>query len=194
MLHLVLGGARSGKSSFAEKSVLAQLSAGQVPIYIATAEPLDRGMKQRIAHHQKLRQHQAWQLIECPKALEQPLAELVVGDVILIDCLTLWLSNQLSTALLRQKRTQAENAQYLGDYLHQQVASLVQLLSQHPANITLVSNEIGLGVVPMGQETRVFVDHQGWMNQALAQVADKVTLVTAGIPLALKGDGAVTNG
>ncbi len=187
MLHLILGGARSGKSSFAERTILSSLMPGQTPVYIATAEPLDSSMAQRIAYHQQLRQQHNWRLIECPLALEQTLGSLQATDKVLIDCLTLWLSNQLTQGLANTER--AENHQMLSEYLRQAVDSLVQCLARHSSDITLVSNEIGLGVVPMGKETRLFIDHQGWLNQKLAQVADKVTLVSAGIPLTLKEHG-----
>ena len=193
MIHLVLGGARSGKSSFAERSVLNSSEHNQLPVYIATAQPLDSEMKQRIMRHQQLRNEQSWQLIECPVALHQLLPRMSGEQKVLVDCMTLWLSNQLTLGLeTAQCQSQdidkltGEQSAKLDCFLHQQVGELGTALGQVTADVTLVSNEIGLGVVPVGQATRLFVDHQGWMNQKLAQLADKVTLVTAGIPLTIK--------
>ncbi|WP_206483454.1 bifunctional adenosylcobinamide kinase/adenosylcobinamide-phosphate guanylyltransferase [Thalassotalea sp. G2M2-11] len=192
MLHLVLGGARSGKSSFAEQVVVQQSAkADIIPIYIATAQPLDNEMQQRIAHHQALRVRQNWQLIECPLALTTTLTELAPNAHVLIDCMTLWLSNQLSAVVSQldsQEREPFDNNQKINELLHAKVAELIECLKQLCGNITIVSNEIGLGVVPMGMEIRVFVDHQGWLNQQLANIADQVTLVTAGLPMTLKGN------
>mgnify|MGYP000305088115 CR=1 FL=1 len=209
MLHLVLGGARSGKSSFAESWVISEAEIKHVtPFYIATAQAFDEEMDDRILHHQKQRANNNWQLIECPELLTE-LFESVnksfdKNDVVLIDCLTLWLTNQL---MLGQKlvtehieeqtlepcsnRNKGEGSDknsvdFLGEYLAEQIQKLVIALENHPATIVMVSNEIGLGVVPMGKATRLFVDHAGWMNQKLAAIAQQVTLVTAGLPLSLK--------
>lgn len=179
MLHLILGGARSGKSSFAESCLLSQVTNKQ-PIYIATAKSLDIEMEQRIKHHQKQRELSDWHLIECPEKLNEVLHEINSDEYVLVDCLTLWLMNHLMLTEVNKAKVCASH------YLNEQVDHLLATLSNHQANIILVSNEVGLGVVPMGEHTRLFVDHAGWLNQKLAKIADKVTLVTAGIPMLLK--------
>ncbi|GIU05546.1 MULTISPECIES: bifunctional adenosylcobinamide kinase/adenosylcobinamide-phosphate guanylyltransferase [unclassified Shewanella] len=182
MIHLVLGGARSGKSSYAESQVLQCVSATGAAAesakscwYFATAQALDSEMQQRILHHQAQRQIDAiaWQTIECPLELTHALQSHATDDsVILVDCLTLWLSNQLF----------CENNDW------QQVKSdFLQALAKLPGTVILVSNEVGCGIVPMGEISRRFVDEAGWLHQDIAAIADKVTLVTAGLPLHLKG-------
>ncbi len=173
MIHLVLGGARSGKSRHAES--LAQSS--DLPVsYIATATAGDDEMKRRIAHHQATRP-QHWQLIEEPFYLSRHLARFsqqaeAQNHFLLVDCLTLWLSNWLCT-------NDAEAFQLEKEAF---VNGLLKL--RNP--ITIVSNEVGSGIVPMGALSRDFVDQAGWLNQAVARIADKVTLVVAGCPLEIK--------
>ncbi|WP_413110265.1 bifunctional adenosylcobinamide kinase/adenosylcobinamide-phosphate guanylyltransferase [Thaumasiovibrio sp. DFM-14] len=170
-LELVLGGARSGKSSYAEQIAK---SSGKTVVYIATSEVRDDEMAQRVMLHQAQRPHD-WAVIEEPFELAKALtAHSRENNCILVDCLTLWLSN----SLFRQtERDWTEIKQELLDVL----ASL-------PGQVLLVSNEVGCGVVPMGKETRQFVDEAGWLHQAIAKQASKVTLVTAGLPLRLKGE------
>ncbi len=184
MLHLVLGGARSGKSSFAESWLLDQAKQSKqdntMPIYIATAQALDNEMTERIKHHQQQRSSETWQLIECPQLLVEQLPTIDNRALVLIDCLTLWLTNHLMIA------EQQLSTQSVEDYLTEQVERLVEALDNHQATIVVVANEIGLGVVPMGKATRIFVDHAGWLNQRLAAISQRVTLVTAGLPMVLK--------
>lgn len=179
MIHLVLGGARSGKSRFAEQQTLrfAKVCNEQAG-YIATATAIDDEMFERIAKHQHDRGN-GWQLIECPLLLSEQLLSLPKGQVYLLDCLTLWLNNQLFSV---EHKNKAEQAQHLNE----QIKKLVTTLSTITTHVVIVSNEVGLGVIPMGESTRLYVDYCGWLNQAVAEVADKVTLVTAGIPLTLK--------
>jgi len=197
MLHLVLGGARSGKSSFAENGLLDQKKNNENLVYVATAQALDSEMKSRIEHHQQQRATEQWQLIECPLQLAQLVTTFNESSVVLIDCLTLWLSNQLMKAYdsisVVDNTEASDSTERLNNALTEQVDALITALSQSNATITLVSNEVGLGVIPMGKETRLFVDQAGWMNQKLAKISDQVTLVTAGIPLKLKPQG-VNNG
>jgi len=165
---LILGGARSGKSSLAE--TLAK-SSEQVT-YIATATAFDAEMTKRITLHQQQRPNN-WLLIECPLLLCEALTQLSgSGQTVLVDCLTLWLNNQLYH--------QPEQDFALA---RQQVADAV---SQFEGKLILVSNEVGMGLVPMGELNRVFVDQQGWLNQQLARVCDEVIFVAAGLPLYLK--------
>ena len=189
MIHFVLGGARSGKSRFAEQQtlILAEVNKKQ-PVYIATATAIDDEMINRINKHQTGR-GDVWQLIECPLFLSEQLAKLSARkeaanqqenqDIYLLDCLTLWLNNQLFSV---EGKNKVEQEQHLNNAIEQ----LVDTLSQFNLDIVIVSNEVGLGVIPMGASTRLYVDYCGWLNQAVAKVAGKVTLVTAGIPLTIK--------
>lgn len=173
-VHLVLGGARSGKSRYAESRVT-ELSQGKDKHYVATAIAFDEEMTKRIAHHQRTR-GVSWSEHECPKELAQLLSKFKHGDVVLIDCLTLWLNNVIYNDGLTLSEEQ----------IKKRVEELQHAVSICKAEVVLVSNEVGLGVVPLGEVSRLFVDHAGWMNQALALVADRVTLVVAGLPLVLK--------
>ncbi|MDO6427018.1 bifunctional adenosylcobinamide kinase/adenosylcobinamide-phosphate guanylyltransferase [Thalassotalea sp. 1_MG-2023] len=183
MIHLVLGGARSGKSRFSEQWIINQF-ADASRYYLATAQAYDDEMIERIEKHQQDRLSQHWQLCESPIHIDHVLQKLPDNSVVLIDCLTLWLTNILmsveSKENTRQKKTQL---------LSQAIEQLILALSAHQSRLTMVAvaNEVGLGVVPMGEQSRLFVDHAGWLNQKVAKIADQVTLVTAGIPLTLKG-------
>jgi adenosylcobinamide kinase/adenosylcobinamide-phosphate guanylyltransferase len=170
MLQLILGGARSGKSRLAEK--LASDSGLDV-IYIATSQPLDGEMNQRVALHRQRRPEQ-WGLIEEPVELARVLRENAgAGRCLLVDCLTLWLTNLLMLDDL-QRLTEARDA-------------LLDSLAQLPGDIIFVSNETGLGVVPLGELTRRYVDEAGWLHQALAERCQRVVFTVAGLPMTLKG-------
>ncbi|MDH5180289.1 MAG: bifunctional adenosylcobinamide kinase/adenosylcobinamide-phosphate guanylyltransferase [Gammaproteobacteria bacterium] len=169
MQELILGGARSGKSSYAEQRAQAS---GLHVIYIATATAQDKEMAERITRHRQQRPDH-WQLIEEPLDLVTVLQTYAAPDAcLLVDCLTLWLSN-----LLAQDN--------LGE-LEQQQAGLLHLLPDLPGDIILVSNETGLGIIPMGELTRRFVDEAGRLHQRLAAQCDRVTLMIAGLPQQLK--------
>ncbi len=170
MVELILGGARSGKSRLAE--TLASES-GLAVTYVATSQALDGEMSERILHH-RARRPRHWVLVEEPLALAATLErEAAVGRCLLVDCLTLWLTNLLL----------AED----GARLEAEMQALLQSLSTLAGRIILVSNENGLGVVPMGELTRRYVDEAGWMHQAIAQKSDRVLFCVAGLPMALKG-------
>ncbi|PNG37463.1 MULTISPECIES: bifunctional adenosylcobinamide kinase/adenosylcobinamide-phosphate guanylyltransferase [Pseudomonas] len=170
MLQLILGGARSGKSRLAEK--LATDSALEV-IYIATSQPLDGEMNQRIAHHRQ-RRPSHWGLIEEPLELARVLQQAAgTGRCLLVDCLTLWLTNLLM--LEDEQRLVFERE------------ALLQCVATLPGEIIFVSNETGMGVVPLGELTRRYVDEAGWLHQALAERCQRVVLTVAGLPLTLKG-------
>ncbi len=173
-VHLILGGARSGKSSFAEQCVIAQ-QAERARHYVATAQPFDAEMASRIAHH-KQRRDETWLEHECPTALAALVEDFGSNDVVLVDCLTLWMNN-----VIYNHGETASEAQ-----IRSQVSQLVAALEKSSATFVLVSNEVGLGVVPMGEVSRLFVDHAGWMNQAVAKLAEKVTFIAAGLPMTLK--------
>lgn len=179
MIHFVLGGARSGKSSFAEQQVLnLATTRSKQTVYLATATVIDAEMQERITKHQSDRGDN-WQLIECPLAVNEIMAELDNQKIYLLDCLTLWLNNQLY-AVHEQSRSQQRQ------HLQNEIDKLIVSLASVNVDIFIVSNEIGLGVVPMGESTRLYVDYCGWLNQKVAGIADKVTLVTAGIPVSIK--------
>lgn len=182
MIQLVLGGARSGKSSYAES--LAEKLSNNVQ-YIATASADDSEMQARIIHHQSNRPTH-WNLIEEKFLLSQTLEKILINSkrdktasktVILVDCLTLWLSNWLC-------RLEADAAD-LDDW-HVEKNHFIEQLKNSTIPIILVSNEVGSGIVPMGELSRQFVDQAGWLNQAIADIAEQVILVVAGIPLILK--------
>jgi adenosylcobinamide kinase/adenosylcobinamide-phosphate guanylyltransferase len=170
MLQLILGGARSGKSRLAEK--LASESGLEV-IYVATSQPLDGEMNQRVALHRQ-RRPDSWGLVEEPLELTKVLKQNAgSGRCLLVDCLTLWLTNLLM----------------LGDpqRLAQERDALLDCLAELPGEIIFVSNETGLGVVPLGELTRRYVDEAGWLHQALAERCQRVMFTVAGLPMTLKG-------
>ncbi len=170
MTHLILGGARSGKSRYAEQ--LAVDSALPVT-YIATAEAADAEMAARVAHHRAQRPA-AWALVEEPLALAAALQQAAADDrCLLVDCLTLWLSNLLAAG---------------DECLQREQEALLQTLPQLPGRILLVSNEVGWGIVPANALARRFRDEAGRLHQQLAARCRRVTLVVAGLPLALKND------
>ena len=166
-MTFVLGGARSGKSAHAEGLVL---QSGLVPVYIATAERLDGEMDDRIRDH-RARRGAAWLTVEAPLELAATLtAQSAPGRAILVDCLTLWLTN----VMLAHRDPDAAGE------------GLLTTLAALPGPVVLVSNEVGLGVVPLGALSREFVDHAGRLHQRLAAMADWVRFMAAGLPLDLK--------
>jgi adenosylcobinamide kinase/adenosylcobinamide-phosphate guanylyltransferase len=166
-LTLVLGGARSGKSRYAEQVATASLPPW---IYLATAQSFDDEMAARIAEHRS-RRSQDWQTIDAPLDLAGALTALPRAATVLIDCLTLWLSN----LMLAERDIDAE------------IERLEQAMLAHRAPLVLVSNEVGSGIVPDNALARRFRDAQGRLNQRIAARADRVVLLVAGIPLIVKG-------
>ncbi len=165
---LVLGGARSGKSALAERLVLAT---GLEPVYLATAEALDDEMAIRVAAHRE-RRDSAWRLVEEPVALADAIRrESAPTRALLVDCLTVWLSN----LLLRDADLAAASS------------SVIEALGSAEGPIVLVSNEVGQGIVPMNALARRFVDESGRLHQRIAAEAEQVILVVAGLPHWLKG-------
>jgi adenosylcobinamide kinase/adenosylcobinamide-phosphate guanylyltransferase len=171
MLQLILGGARSGKSRLAEQTAInMQLAV----TYVVTAQALDPEMQNRIEHHQNQRPAH-WSLVEEPLYLANALQKIDrPNQIILVDCLTLWLTNLL---LLED-----QNIQQL------ECEQLLKVLPTLQSEIILVSNETGLGVVPLGEISRRFVDEAGRLHQALGQIANKVVFCVAGFPMILKGE------
>lgn len=173
MIHLVLGGARSGKSSFAESiaSQLESLSSECSVVYIATATAQDSEMERRISHHKKSRPAH-WNLIEEPFYLSKQIQELNTNQTLLIDCLTLWLTNWLCSENKEQFQNEKEN--------------FLEAIKSTSANVLIVSNEVGSGIVPLGELSREFVDLAGWLNQSIAKLADRVSLIVAGCEVKVK--------
>jgi adenosylcobinamide kinase/adenosylcobinamide-phosphate guanylyltransferase len=166
-LTLVLGGARSGKSRHAERLVL---ESGLAPVHVATAEALDEEMAARIAEHRR-RRGARWRTLEEPLDLVPALqGECRPGRAVLVDCLTLWLTN----LMVEGRPVRAEMEGFL--------AALPRL----EGTLVLVSNEVGLGIVPTDAMARAFIDHAGWLHQRIAEQADVVVLMAAGLPVHLK--------
>lgn len=166
-LTLVLGGARSGKSRYAE------LLAEQCPSpwrYVATAVAFDEEMRERIAHHVDRRGH-GWHTIEAPVDLPEALLAAPYGEPVLVDCLTVWLTNVMLSD---------------GD-LPAAVNRLVDVLQRPRGPWFVVANEVGLGIVPDNALARRFRDEAGRLNQSVASCADEVLFLAAGLPLKLKG-------
>ncbi|MDP6708092.1 MAG: bifunctional adenosylcobinamide kinase/adenosylcobinamide-phosphate guanylyltransferase [Alphaproteobacteria bacterium] len=166
---LILGGARSGKSAYGEALVEAQ--PGDC-VYLATGQAGDDEMARRIAQH-KARRGERWQTIEAPLALTEALTKAArPGAAVLVDCLTLWLSNLLLAG--REPETET--------------LALIDRLPRLVGPVVLIANEVGLGIVPENALARRFRDAAGRLNQAVAAVAGRVVLVTAGLPQILKND------
>ena len=167
-LTLILGGANSGKSAYAEALVL---QAAQRPAYIATAQAFDDEMRAKIARHQVARGPE-WTTFEAPLDPASALGKVGLADAVLIDCATLWLSNLLIAEAVD------------GDHEERLFAAIEDC----PAPVVIVSNEVGAGLVPETAMGRRFRSLQGGFNQRAAARADRVIAVMAGLPLALKGD------
>lgn len=172
MRELILGGARSGKSTLAESRAR---DSGPGVTYIATAEAHDDEMADRIQHHRD-RRPDGWRTVEAPIGLAATLErEAAPERLLLVDCLTLWLGNLIDDA----------------DALARERADLLDRLPRLPGMIILVSNEVGLGIVPGNVLARRFRDEAGWLNQNVAGLCERVTFVAAGLPLTLKAPAAV---
>ena len=172
-ITLVLGGARSGKSSYAEQLAI---TSGLPVTYIATALVFDDEFGQRVAHH-KNRRLSHWKTVEQAHDLAQALQIYVKeGECVIVDCLSLWLAQCIcpDCAQPDTKDWQSERD------------ALLQVLPRLAGKVILVSNEVGMGIVPLGAINRQFQDEQGRLNQAVAQIADEVVFIAAGLPLKLK--------
>lgn len=177
MLHFVIGGARSGKSRYAESLAQQQEDLGKKVFYIATTNSrrkdsngqIDKEMLQRIEIHQSERPSR-WETIETPVFLVQTLKQLdAENHCILVDCLTLWTLNLMEdNTLLEQKK------------------ALLELLPELSAKVVIVSNEVGMGIVPLGAFTRQYVDELGWLHQAVAECSNATTFMVSGIPMSIK--------
>lgn len=180
----VLGGVRSGKSRFAQR--LAESWGGDI-LFVATAEPLDRDMRERIEKHRRERP-QSWRTIETPMNLAAQIERNLGGaSVVLIDCLTLLASN----LLLGQERGFSPTLEIQGEEaetrLLKEIHDLARLMRSAPASFVIVSNEVGWGIVPENRLARIYRDILGRANQIIAEHADEVYLMVAGLPLKVKG-------
>lgn len=185
--ELILGGQKSGKSRRAENLAMQWLadSPDHRAVLIATAQAWDDEMRARITRHQSDRADRlpGMTTVEEPLALAQALTQYShPNTLVVIDCLTLWLTNWLFPA-------QSSDAAVKPAFVHKDKAlsaTLIEAINAAPGPVVLVGNEIGLGVIPLGVETRAFVDALGLLNQSVAQVCQRVTLMAAGLPLFLK--------
>ncbi|MBM3743433.1 MAG: bifunctional adenosylcobinamide kinase/adenosylcobinamide-phosphate guanylyltransferase [Actinobacteria bacterium] len=168
MLTLIGGGARSGKSSYALSLGNSAIDAGKRALFVATAEAVDDEMEQRIAKHKDERRSE-YDLIEEPRELAKVLTQASDYDIVIVDCLTLWLSN----LMLENIEPDFENVIEAGRYIN--------------TTVVFVTNETGEGIVPMHPISRKFRDLSGQMNVAFAKVCDQVVIMKFGIPLVLKG-------
>jgi adenosylcobinamide kinase/adenosylcobinamide-phosphate guanylyltransferase len=172
---LVIGGCRSGKSAHALE--MARTEPGRRRLFIATCRPSDAEMQDRVARHRRERSRQ-WQTLEEPLAIAETLAkESAVQDVIIVDCLTLWISNLLLDH-------GSESA------VRRHIEELAGILPDLSCPVFMVTNEVGTGIVPENDLSRLFRDCVGFANQRVAAAVCKVVWMVAGIPVVIKGDGS----
>jgi adenosylcobinamide kinase/adenosylcobinamide-phosphate guanylyltransferase len=177
-MTLILGGARSGKSAYAE--AYGRQHGGAV-LFVATAQAGDEEMKLRIAKHQQSRPSH-WITLEAPLRVGQAVRAAPLTPLVLVDCLTLLASNLLLSLNEPQQESDYHRA------LEVELDELLAAYRAHPGEWLIVSNEVGMGLVPPYPLGRLFRDGLGWLNQRLAAHADRVLLLVAGIPLAVKGE------
>ena len=178
--RLILGGARSGKTSHAISVAQSLAAARNAEVtYVATAQALDEEMQHRISLHRAERPA-TWHTLEAPAKLAQALVRQDEQTILVIDCMTLWLSN----ALLRDFRDDAPTAAL--PTWDAERSEFLQWLQQRRGAVLLISNEVGAGIVPIAPVSRRFQDEQGRLNQALAALCEQVTLVVAGLAVPIK--------
>jgi adenosylcobinamide kinase/adenosylcobinamide-phosphate guanylyltransferase len=192
--ELIVGGQKSGKSRRAEDLAAAWLAgdASRRAVLVATATAHDGEMRQRIARHRAERALRvpAMQTVEEPRALALAIARHSAPDtLVVVDCLTLWLTQRLMPAgAVPDDAPPCASAAGSAAAAARADDALLAALAEAPGPLVLVSNEIGLGVIPMGREVRAFVDALGTLNRRVAQVCERVTLMAAGLPLTLKDE------
>lgn len=188
MITLVLGGARSGKSAWAEQYAMSLADKAEERCYLAAGVACDEEMIRRIKKHQE-RRRQRFYTIEEPYDLGKRLKEIKAPTkVVLIDCLTTWLGNLTYRDSLNLQTNGIENVDDNIDCFPE-IKELGQALQQVTFDVIMVSNELGWGIVPADAGTRLFRDRQGRLNQYIASLADQVIFTIAGLPLALKAPG-----
>ena len=170
-ITLVTGGARSGKSGYA----LSLADPAENNVFIATAEAVDDEMQQRIERHQKERDNR-FLTIEAPVHLAQAICAVKPETrLVIVDCLTVWLGN-----LLVKDDS--------GRLLETEIEALLQILRDPPCRMVIVTNEVGMGIVPMNEMAREFRDQAGWLNQSVAALAEEAVFIISGIPMKVKGN------
>lgn len=177
-IMLVTGGARSGKSVYAQRRAE---HLGQKRIYIATCPVIDAEMQTRIDTHKQARAGHNWLTVEEETELGSAIEKSVRGDVILVDCLTLWINNLLYGSKISQKRISESD-------IEKRCQNILQVSRSHAGPVLFVTNEVGSGIVPDNEEARHYRDLVGRCNQTMAAGADEVVLVSCGIPLILKSE------
>ena len=173
---LITGGSRSGKSAFGQQ-MAEQIDAPK--LFVATCPHTDPEMDERISRHRRERQGRGWQSVEEPLFLVERFDSCIPGTTVLIDCLTLWINNLLYTAEKHQDEINE-------DVVAQQSEKLAQAAIAHQGTVIMVTNEVGLGVVPDNRMARLYRDLVGRCNQVVAAKADQVFLVSCGVPLQIK--------
>ena len=171
-ITLALGGARSGKTDYAERHALSLAEDGRIAVYVATGQAFDEEMAARIKRHQHLRSDR-FQTVEEPLDLVQTLASFDENHIVLIDSIGVWITNHMI-------------AEHNLDTVIDQTLSA---LAETKASVVLVSDEVGMGIVPEGAMSRAFRDHIGMMNQRVGQIADTVAFLVAGLPMMIKSNG-----
>ena len=181
---LILGGARSGKSSFAEK--IAENLGKKEVVYLATAQALDQEMEERIKHHQNQRPKD-WKTVEEPIEVNKVLESIEKGKTVLMDCLTLYISNMiLKKEELNDDENNLQQKVNIEKEIIEEIEKIITTAQARDLNLIIVSNEVGQGVVPNNELGRLFRDIAGRANQFTADKVDKVFLTVAGFPLDIK--------
>lgn len=182
MITLIVGGARSGKSTLAERLAA---ESGKEVVYVATARVGDPEMRERVRRHRE-RRPASWRTVEEPIQLARALTDHATQSrCILVDCLTLWLANLIFTDYPHV--SEDISSLHPGKALTEEKRALLQALPELRGDIILVSNEVGMGIVPMGALNRFFADEAGLLNQAVARVSNRMQWVVAGCPVPVKG-------
>lgn len=181
-LTFVTGGARSGKSTFAEQQAK---ESGLSVTYLATMEPLDAEMEHRIRSH-RVGRPADWATAEEPRALTAALAAIPPGDLVLLDCVSLWVTNLLLAAAPEGDDTPLADLERAARHCLEETAVLLGAITARPGPLVAVSNEVGSGIVPLGALTRTYRDTLGLVNQRFAASADEVHALISGLPLRLK--------
>ncbi|WP_446008865.1 bifunctional adenosylcobinamide kinase/adenosylcobinamide-phosphate guanylyltransferase [Candidatus Electrothrix sp.] len=176
MITLITGGSRSGKSAFAQQEA-EKINAPR--LFIATCPRIDPEMDGRILRHQQDREGLGWQTAEVPVRLTEELDRTPAGTTVLIDCLTLWINNLMYQAEQKEKEISEDQITALAE-------ELARAVRQHQGQVFLVTNEVGLGIVPDNPLVRRYRDLVGRCNQVIAAFADQVFLVSCGIPMRIK--------
>lgn len=182
-LTLITGGARSGKSTFAEEMAK---RIGSSVLYVATSIPFDEEMKLRIKKHREQRPSN-WETVEAYKDLDKHLKDKIIGkDAVLLDCLTIMITNIMLEKHKDWDSIKVDEIEEVETYVKKEVQKLLTLIQKSPVPFIVVTNEIGMGIVPWYKSARAFRDFAGRANQALAKAAHEVYLCVSGIPVRIK--------